>query len=137
MRIEWLGVAEAAVADARGAMTLVGVNQNVTLAKELPVRLNRAVVVLAVDDSPADDAAGEVRISLTLRSPEGDELAKQETALEVTGKRFADLPGSIQLTLDLQAEASSFGTYVVECALEANDSEPVTATRELYVLRAE
>jgi hypothetical protein len=45
LRVEWLGLAEGSTQDARGALALVGVNQNVIQAPSLPHTMKEVFVL--------------------------------------------------------------------------------------------
>src|SRR5438105_275331 len=51
LQLEWLGIAEGAVFDARKALTLVGINQDIVRVSSLPTQWQTTIIVLAADDS--------------------------------------------------------------------------------------
>jgi hypothetical protein len=75
--------------DARGALTAVGLNQNVVVAERLPVPVQG--VVLAQLSSEEGDHT-EVRVQVELKDPEGNALFAQSAL-----GRFEHPPSTWQL----------------------------------------
>jgi hypothetical protein len=126
--------AEGVASDARGALTLVGVNRSITVARTLPARLARTVFLLAqfVDAGPGLEA----HIDVDMTEPNGDTVFHESGVLTLGEKRYPELPGSIEIAIPIDVAAAEYGAYNVQAKLRIGNLEEVT-TADLFVVGEE
>jgi hypothetical protein len=127
-------LAEGIALDARGAFTLVGLNQNVYATDSLPSHTKRAVLTRIVDLT----TGSKYRIRVEVASPNGRVIAVQEGQFEVAGLRIPGIPpGGADIPNEFQIAVTEFGTYrfVAELTDDAS-GHTESATIELYAVRA-
>jgi hypothetical protein len=134
VRIEWFGLAEAAVEDGRGALALVGLNLNVVVAQRLPVAFRRAVVLIITDDERTLTPGEEMAINFSIEDANGK-------VIEATGVRFGigdqpnpEYPGSVQLAATIASDAKEYGALTIRAEATLPDGSTLTATKDLYVV---
>jgi hypothetical protein len=135
MRFEWLGIAEASAVDARGAVALIGLNQNIEIASVVPAMVRRTVMVYAVDDPDEDRPPGStIHVTIGIASPSG-ETARQEFELVTQPKNFPELPGAIQVATEFVFRAPEHGTYRVSAVIEPSAEERLEREIEFHVVQ--
>jgi hypothetical protein len=136
LRIEWLGVAEGCTHDARGALTLVGVNQNVIQAPRLP-HIMKEVFVLYVADEDGDGLAEgtEITVDFRLESPTGAILSAARSSAKLAQRTFPTIPAvHLQFVAEAMVAFDEYGIYVVKCTVEAGGRSSVSGEKKLYVI---
>lgn len=134
MRITWFGLAEGVAEDARGATTLIGINQNVFATNEFPSGTKRAIILYAEEGEDEEQIEGRVQVKLRTLNPEGEVVGATSQTLEMRGKQWPSVPGSLQLTGETQIQFEDYGEYVFEAELQLPTGETLRATRSLYVV---
>src|SRR5262245_7170339 len=93
LRVEWLGLAEGVTQDARGALALVGVNQNVIQAPSLPHTVKEVFVLYVVDNEGDTLTEGtDVTVDFRVESPSGTILTAARSAAKLSQKSFSAIP---------------------------------------------
>jgi hypothetical protein len=115
MNIEWMLLAEGVTQDARGALTAVGLNQNVFAADEFPAHTKRAVVTRL--SGLSEDTRLSFRYAVT--TPSGRTLTAQGNDIELGKRRVASLPASLDLPGEFVVSVSEYGEHRIE--FEATD----------------
>ena len=133
MRIEWLGIAEGAVVDGRGAFTVVGLNMNLVIAEKLPVPFVRSVILLVETDRTLD-ADDEVSISFQLTDPTGKVMSASNATSKVAPPISPESPAFIQLIAQLGGVAREYGAYSIACDVQVTNREPLKATKRIFVV---
>jgi hypothetical protein len=138
---DWLGIAEGGANDARGALTLVGVGQNVMTAAQFPHREQRVLVVTVLDEEGTElgqNAAFGMTLNIT--APSGRVLiANHQTLSTDQASNPAGLPPDIpargfQLVMNMNLEVTEYGPHSVHVEIEIPGKEPLSRTRKIYVV---
>jgi hypothetical protein len=125
LRLEWLGIVEGAVFDARRALTLVGINQNIVYADSLPTPYQTNIVVMAADDAEGE-AAGPASgsISIEIRDPAGERISSTSNKV-VVERVHKDVPGSVVAVALIAIQLSQYGRYRITADLTSvGSAEP-------------
>lgn len=141
LAIDWLGIAEASANDARGALTLIGVGQNVVVAPQLPHREQRVLVISVLDENGSDLNGRDDGISLALEitSPSGRTLLANTQLVPLSqAANPARIPDDVesrgfQLVLTLNLEFTELGTHKISTTVIAGAVE-ARRERRLYVV---
>jgi hypothetical protein len=142
MGFDVIVLAEAAAVDARGALTLIGVNQRVLAPATIPFNIKQRLIGTLTDELPesAGHGFGEIPdgiVSVRVINPEGDTTfsASEEVALPPSAKkRWADLPLTANLIVEIDIKGDSYGVYVVEVTYKPIDSAEKTRRIPLYIV---
>lgn len=114
MKIDWVILAEGVTQDARGAVALVGLGQNLLVTETLPAGTKRAVVT-HLSDLPVDR---ELRFRVALTTPQGRVLSAQESSLRVGPPPFAGIPSAgLDIPIEFAVGVTEYGTHLFECEL--------------------
>jgi hypothetical protein len=120
IRIEWLGVAEGASNDARGALTLVGINRPITISPSLPAEIRASVVLVIELDPERMSDVGDVSVVIALTAPSGDEVFRGEGLMTIGAFRYTEIPGTLELAFPMLAPASEYGVYHLAATVESS-----------------
>lgn len=137
LRFEWLGLSEASVEDGRGVTALVGLNQNVVVAFELPAVTRRSVVVILVDEGePTLEPGSDLTLEMSVEGPDERRLMSATQTIQVGERTWPDIPGGINIAAQVQMSLTKYGTYQIRCVVTPEgDREGVHASKELYVVK--
>lgn len=138
MKIDWVLLAEGATLDARGAVTAVGLNQNIFPAASLPATTKRAIISHVIEDPGVIQPQSKFTISIRIRDPRGNVVVAQTAAVAVGHIPWPSLPLTTDLPLELALNLTEYGTYHFEVEIQppgGGDTE--TGTVEMYVVRPE
>ncbi|MFC5182471.1 hypothetical protein [Actinomadura harenae] len=133
-RLDGLLLAEGLGVDARGAITLIGLNQNVVVTPSLPTQNRRAVIAhIDAGELAADD---EVTVLFAMLDP-GDQVM---TSFEVQAKLGGQVPWpEVRPTLDVPAEVLfvpvAYGTHAIRVTARFSDGTEQSEQVELYVVK--
>lgn len=131
MRLDSVLLAEGMARDARGALTLVGLHQNVQIAAELPTTARRFLVGHVEVDYPPGTS---LEFRLTITSPNGEVTHEQVGKVQLRERRFPELPGALDIPVELIMEVQSHGTFTFGLAVEGPDGDRDEGAATLYVL---
>lgn len=142
LSIDWLGIAEASASDARGALTLIGVGQNVIVAPSFPHREQRVLVVTALDDDGSElkGAESSVSLGLEIKAPSGKTLlANTQVVPLAQASNPSMIPADVeargfQLVLTLNLEVTEFGAHTIRVVVTVDDVE-AERQRRIYVVK--
>jgi hypothetical protein len=138
LKLDWFGFAEGATNDTRGVMTLVGFAPQFLQYRAFPATANLALVLLVDDDEDPEPTLTEGRnftLGITIKGPDGTVILAHQPSLAVGGKRFPDMPGRLNLVLQLPITFSKPGEYVASIRLQMAESEEVIeADRAIHIL---
>jgi hypothetical protein len=132
MKIEWLILAEGLGTAANGAVTAIGVNQNLVVTPTLPVMTKRAVLahLAAEDDTLANTELG---VSTKVLGPAGQVLAAQTASAKTGTPLWTDLPITFDLFAEFPLRLADYGTYVVEVEVTGPDGSAAKSRANFYV----
>jgi len=136
LRVEWLGLAEGSTQDARGALALVGVNQNVIQAPNLPHTMKEVFVLYVADDDGNTLTEGtDVTVDFRVESPNGTILSAARSAAKLTQKSFSSVPAVyLQFVAESLLRFEDYGMYTVRCTVETADGHSASEEKRLYVI---
>jgi hypothetical protein len=136
LRVEWLGLAEGVTQDARGALALVGVNQNVIQAPSLPHTIKEVFVLYVVDDEGDTLIEGtDVTVDFRVESPSGAILTAARSAAKLSQKSVSAIPAvHLQFIAESLLRFEEYGIYAVRCTVETTDQQSVSEEKRLYVI---
>lgn len=121
MRFEWVLQAEATAMDARGALTAIGIEQNVSVVEQLPALMSRSIIAcLAID---AEDEGTSVKLQAELVRPSGDSETVFTGILNLGPKPWPDLPGRAVIQMPIAFEAREVGTHTVNVEASQIDAD--------------
>jgi hypothetical protein len=136
LRLEWLGIAEGSANDARGALALLGVNQDVIPAPSLP-HVQRAVIIVhaADDDGDIFTEGTNLYVELKVDSPSGRTLSSSRSSVTLGKKQYATIPAThIQVLAEVMMRYEEYGTYIVTCNVEAPGEQRIQGQKKIYVV---
>lgn len=134
MKVEWILLAEGLGQDAKGAITVIGLNQNVLGAPSLPVTTKRAVVAHFVADKGSLAPGDKLTLRFSVTSPSGKVIAAQTAQATIGQLPWPDLPASSDLPVELGLTFYEYGTHRFEVAVQTADGQEVTGQIDFYVV---
>jgi hypothetical protein len=134
IRLEWFILAEGIGQDAKGALTLIGINQNALVTGALPVITKRALVAHIVDDADGLNEGDEVSATFKVSSPSGAVIAEPTTKLMVGLRRLKSLPAEIDIPAELGLEVKEYGTHKINVEVTIPGGVLPAKDLSLYVL---
>jgi hypothetical protein len=138
MRIESVLLAEAVTADARGALAVIGINQNIFLAATLPATIKRAILAHVVEDPGIIQPNARFSFSLKVTGPRGNVILAQTASVAVANVPWPSLPATTDLPLELALNLSEYGTYRFDVEIQPpGDGDLLTGHVDMYVVRPE
>src|SRR6266700_3027870 len=119
LRMEWLGIAEGSTTDARGALALIGVNQNVIQPPSLPHTQRQVLIVHIADDSGDILVEGtNAFVELKVDSPTGSTLSSFRSAVNLAKKQYPTIRAvHLQVLAEMMMRFDEYGTYVIVCTV--------------------
>jgi hypothetical protein len=117
-------LAEGLGQDSRGAITVIGVNQNVFETPSLPGITKRAVLVHLVDDDRDPKIGDQLNFRVRVVSPSEEVINAQGAQVAVGPPRWPNLPLSIDFPIEIVMNCPEYGPYRIE--LDAQFPEGVT-----------
>jgi hypothetical protein len=136
LRVEWLGLAEGSTQDSRGALALVGVNQNVIQAHSLPHTMKEVFILYVADDDGNTLTEGtDVTVDFRVESPKGTILSAVRSAAKLSQKSFSSVPAVyLQFVAESLLRFEEYGMYTVRCTVETTDGHSASEEKRLYVI---
>lgn len=134
MKFDFLALAEASAEDSRGAITLVAINQNLVIAPALPAAFRRTAIAYVTEedgDTPLPPGT-PVSIAFRIESPSGKVIVAGTGNGALGTKPYPELPGAVQLAVDVVGTATEYGGYTLTCEVSVA-ANVITASRQLYV----
>jgi hypothetical protein len=136
LRVEWLGLAEGSTQDSRGALALVGVNQNIIQTPSLPHTMKEPFVLHVADDDGNILTEGtDVTVDFRVESPTGTILSAVRSAAKLSQKSFSSVPAVyLQFVAESLLRFEEYGMYTVRCTVETVDGHSTSEEKRLYVI---
>ena len=142
LSFDWLGIADAAASDSRGALTLVAVGHNVIVAPSLPHQEQRVVVITILDEETAAFPFGEpCELDFQVTGPDGKMVMSNRQTLTLDPKanpfgRHPKLPPrGFQLVVGLGFHLTEYGEYLIRAVVTVAGQE-LERSRRLYVVES-
>jgi len=138
MNIGWVLLAEGVTLDARGAVTAVGLSQNIFPAASLPVITKRALVTHVVEEPGIIQSNSNFTISIQVKDPRDNVIVAQTAAVAIGHVPWPLLPAVTDLPLELALNLSEYGTYRFDVQVQPpGGGAPASGSVEMYVVRPE
>lgn len=142
MRCDLFVLAEGVTADARGALTLVGVNQRTIVAGSLPFPVRQKVVISLTDEDQGPDGHmfeelpdGDLTIRVT--DPSGTlQFAINQGFKMPKVDRPAGAPQIVNIIADIVLSGTSYGKYTAQATFRTTDAEEFAKEFPIYVVPA-
>lgn len=134
MRVDWILLAEGLGQDAKGAITAIGLNQNVLAVPSLPASTKRAVVAHLVADEGALKPGDQLNLRFSVTSPSGQVIVAHGAQATIGRLPWPDLPASSDLPVELGLTFHEYGTHQFEVAVQAPGSEEMKGQLDFYVV---
>jgi hypothetical protein len=132
--VEWLILAEGIGQDAKGAFTVIGINQNVLVASALPALTKRALMAHVVDDGDSLKKGHEASAKFKVIAPSGEVVAEVLAKFEVGERRLKDLPAELDIPAELGLEIKEFGAYRLRAEVTTPSGKFAAKELSLYVV---
>lgn len=134
MKMVWVILAEGIAQDARNAISLIGVQQNIQPAPELPVTTKRAVLanVEFGEDAPTNGQKYTVRFTVT--SPSGHIILAQGGQGAYSGSPWKEVNAGISVMGEFPLTLTEYGRHVVSVDVESDSHGAVRGTADLHVV---
>jgi hypothetical protein len=134
VKLEWILLAEGVGAAANGALTAIGLNQNVLIAPRFPALTKRAVIAHFSSSKPFED--GELTVSFSVTSPTGKVVSANTAKINLSGGIIAwpDLPAAFDVPVELVIPVSEYGEHCITISASFPDGSKGDGTLALYVV---
>jgi len=140
MKCDLFVLAEGVTNDARGALTLVGINQRVISPAALPFRATFKAVVGITDEIDGPDGPdfevlpdGELRVRVI--DPSGTSQFAVSQIFKMPQEKPQDkIPTVVNIIADVVVSGDSYGTYSADIAYRFADGEEESRRFYIYVV---
>lgn len=138
MRFSWLILCEGFGTGAQGALTAIGLNQNVLVAHSgMPTTTKRAVIGHLVDDDGLKDG-DEVGFVLKVSAPNSHVVQEQQGLLRIGGGvLWEGLASTIDIPLELVLRVETLGDYRISMVVTSPDGSEMEESVDLHVVAPE
>jgi hypothetical protein len=119
--------------DAKGAVTAIGVNQSVVIAKSLPTTTKRAVLVHLSDEEGSLKPGGKMHFSFSVQSPSGRVLLAQSGQLAAGERPWPDLPATVDIPAEFTVTTYEYGAHRITAQIQCDGGENIECSVPLYV----
>ena len=133
MKLDWIIIAEGIGRDAKGALTLIGLNQNVFVAPTLPAVTKRAVVAHFVDDGDTPKSGDILSFKLSVISPSGETVSAQQGQAAIGQALWPDPTPTFDLPAEITINCAEYGSYRLEVEVQFGASQGSGGSVNLYV----
>ena len=133
MKIEWIILAEGLGTASNGAVTAIGVNQNLIVTPSLPATTKRAILAHVTADE-GTLAGFEFGVSITVLGPSGQAIVTQTGMAKAGTPLRPDLPVSVDVFTEFPVTLQEYGTHVVQVRVSALDGAEEMGGVNFYVL---
>jgi hypothetical protein len=141
MKCDIFVLAEGVTNDARGALTLVGVNQRAVSVNSLPFHVIQKVVIGFTDESPESpglflDGTPSGDLSIRVQDPTGNSQFAINQSFQIPNplKPQADLPQFSYIVADVVISGDLPGTYIAEVSYRCISGEVEIRKFPLYIV---
>jgi len=133
MKLDWIILAEGFGTSANGAVTAIGLNQQVIIAPTLPTTTKRGVLAHFSDSS--DSLAGqELDVTIAVSDPDSQPLITQTAPARMNAElQWPDLPKGLDIYLEIPLRLSKYGSYEISLSVKQPNTEPITGVVPFYV----
>jgi hypothetical protein len=133
MKLEWMLLAEGLGQDARGAVTAIGINQNVLVVQKLPITTKRAIIAHIEDEDNLFATGDKLGFRFRVISPSDDTISTQSGQVLLAERPHSDLPFTIDFPVEIVFDVAEYGPYRLTMTINLPDGEQVAGQVILYV----
>lgn len=134
MKLNCALTAEGITQDSRGAITAVGLFQNVLATATLPLTAKRAAVMLITGDSAELVPGKPVKFSICVRTPSGNNIYDNQGVAQIEPTLYPELPFGFNIAADIAFTISEYGKHVIRMTAKPDDDAEIASEIELYVV---
>lgn len=113
MNLEWIILAEGLGTDAKDAVTLIGLNQNVFMTPVLPAPTKRAVVAHLLLEDEEVFLGASARFAMRVEAPSGTVLSASSGGGELSPGLNPDLPSTLDIPAQMALMITEYGTHKI------------------------
>jgi hypothetical protein len=142
MKCDIFVLAEGVTNDARGALTLVGVNQRAISVDSLPFRITQKVVIGFTDESPEspglfsdEPPSGDLTINVRDSGGNSQFTINQSFKIPQPPKPRPDVPQFSYIVADVVISGASHGIYIADVSYRCLSGEVETRQFAVYIVR--
>jgi hypothetical protein len=135
VKLQWALIAEGVTADARGAVTAVGVAQTVLVAPALPAQAKRAVVALITGENKEFVPGRQFTFSGSVTGPSGKTLSGLSGAGAIGPLPYPDLPAGLSVAAEAAFTVTEYGRHVIKLVVQVGDDPDLEAEMDFYVAK--
>lgn len=136
MKLEWVLLAEGLGQDSRGAVTAIGINQNVLVVQKLPATTKRAIIAHIIDEDNSLNSGDKLSFRFRVISPSGETVSTQGGQILLGERLHPDFPLAVDMPVEVIFDVAEYGRYRLTMALNLPDGEQLTGEALLYVKEA-
>ena len=133
MKLEWVILAEGLGQDAKGAITAIGLNQNLFIAPTLPSVTKRAIFAHFTEDPTNVEPGRQVTFTTSFISPSGKVIASQTGSVQLATPIWPNLPTTIDLPAEMFLNCTEYGAHKLEVRMRLPDDEEIVGSVDLHV----
>lgn len=140
MRCDLFVLAEGVTADARGALTMVGVNQRVIVAGSLPFSVRQKIVISLTDEMQGPhghdfEELPDGDLSIRVTDPSGDPQFAISQGFKMPQENLPEQgPKIANIVADVVVSGTTFGEYTVAATFRTADGGEVAKNFPIYVV---
>jgi len=134
VKVDWLLLAEGVGQDSKGALTAIGLSQNVLAAPSLPATTKRAVIAHLVEEAGGLKLGDKISVKVRVTSPAGEVISAQNAQAIVGGIQWPDLPMSVDLPVEILLNVSEYGAYRFEVFVQPVGADEMKGEVGFYVV---
>jgi hypothetical protein len=134
VKIEWILLAEGLGQDAKGAITAIGLNQNILAAPTLPATTKRAVVAHLVAGEGTLSPGDNITLRFNVSSPDGQVIAAQTAQAAIGPRPWPDLPFTLDFPVELVLTFHQYGAHKFELGARALEGPEIREQLDFYVV---
>jgi hypothetical protein len=136
VKLEWIILAEGFGTASNGAVTAIGINQQVIIAPVLPTTTKRGVIAHFVD-AGAELGTQELEVTLTVSDPGGRPLLANTVPARMNPvPEWPGIPPGLDIFLEIPLRLSEYGAYEVTLSLRFKEQGSVSGSVPFYVQNA-
>lgn len=134
MTLEWIILAEGFGTASNGAVTAIGVNQQVIVASSFPVTTKRGIMAHIANDGETSLYGKELEVRVTVCDPEDKPIWVQTSPARMNpAPPWPGLPGGVDVFVEIPLHLSEYGTYKITLSVKPPEGDTVTGTVSFYV----